>query len=301
MHRRLPDPRPTLAPRIATLTTTNMSHRWMRLLLVCGAMLLATLAGERARAQTSADSSVVLTWTAPGDDGTSGRASSYDLRYRTTAISGTDTTTWWNGATQVSGEPLPGIAGATDSMRVRGLTPLTTYYFMVRAADEVPNWSGFSNVATKTTSGDATPPSAITTLAVTGTTGSTIALRWNAPGNDGSTGTAASYDIRYATTPITSTNWGSATQVSGEPAPAIAGTQQTYTITGLAGSQTYYIAMRATDGAGNVAALSNVVNATTSDTVAPARVRDLSLRDVPAEERGRLASMMPARHERHAS
>ena len=300
MHRRLPDPRSARDPRITALTRTNMSHRWMRLIAVCAVMFLATMAAERARAQTSADSSVVLTWTAPGDDGTTGRATSYDLRYRTTAISGTDTTTWWNGATQVSGEPLPGIAGATDSMRVRGLTPLTTYYFIVRAADEVPNWSGFSNVATKTTSGDATPPAAITTLAVTGTTGSTIALRWTAPGNNGSTGTAASYDIRYSTSPITTTNWGSATQVTGEPAPAVAGTQQVYTVTGLAGSMTYYVAMRATDGAGNVAALSNVVNATTSDTVAPAAVRDLSLRDVPAEENGRLATV-PARHERHDS
>ena len=296
----MPNPRPTRHPRAAILTTLP-APRWMRLTLLCGAMLLATMAAEIARAQTSADSSIVLTWTAPGDDGTIGRATSYDLRYRTSAISGTDTTSWWNGATQVSGEPLPGTAGSTDSMRVRGLTPLTTYYFIVRAADEVPNWSGFSNVATKTTSGDLTPPAAIVTLAVTGTTGTTMALRWNAPGNNGSTGTAASYDIRYSTSTITTANWGSATPVTGEPAPAIAGTQQVYTITGLTGSRTYYVAMRATDGAGNVAALSNVVNGTTSDTVAPAPVRDLSLRDVPAEENARYASVMPARHERHDS
>ena len=171
------------------------------------------------------------------------------------------------------------VAGSTDSTRVRGLTPLTTYYFIVRAADEVPNWSGYSNVATKTTTGDNTAPAAITTLAITGAAANTISLRWNAPGNDGNAGTAASYDIRYSTSPITSVNWASATQASGEPTPAVAGTQQVFTVAGLSGSQTYFIAMRASDGVGNVGALSNVVSGTTADTIAPSPVRDLSMRD----------------------
>ena len=278
MHRCLPVSRSTHGPRIA-----------MRVAVVVGVALLSLLGSRPAQAQTSADSSVVLQWTAPGDDGTIGRATSYDLRYRTTAISGTDTLTWWNGATQVSGEPIPGNAGATDSMRVRGLTPLTTYYFIVRAADEVPNWSGYSNVATKTTSGDATPPAAITTLAVTGTTGTTMALRWTSTGNNGTTGTATSYDIRYSTTPITTTNWATSTQATGEPAPAVSGTQQTFSLTGLAGSTTYYVAIRAADGSGNISALSNVVSGVTTDTVAPAAVRDLSMLDAPADPMGRLA------------
>jgi hypothetical protein len=186
-------------------------------------------------------------------------------------------------------------------MRVRGLTPLTTYYFIVRAADEVPNWSAYSNLASKTTSGDVTAPAAITTLAITATTGSSLALRWNAPGNNGSTGTATSYDIRYSTSPITTSNWTSATQASGEPAPAVAGTQQTYTLTGLAGSQAYYVAIKASDGSGNVGALSNVVNGTTTDTVAPAAVRDLSMREVPEGELGRFEATLRFGHERHDS
>lgn len=238
--------------------------------------LLGAFPPSLAHAQTSADSTVVLLWTAPGDDGTVGRASSYDIRYRTTTISGTDTLTWWNGATQVTGEPVPGNSGVTDSMRVRGLTPLTTFYFMIRAADEVPNWSGFSNLAVKTTSGDLTPPAAVADLSVTNTTGNSITVRWTAPGDDGATGTASSYDIRYSTSTITSANWGSASQATGEPAPAAAGTQQTFAVSGLNGSQTYYIAIRTTDDRGNVSVISNVVNATTLDTVAPAPIRNLS-------------------------
>lgn len=242
-------------------------------------LALRLAAPTAAFAQASSDSSVVLQWTAPGDDGTVGRATSYDLRYRTVTIAGTDTLTWWNSATSATGEPTPGVSGATDSLRVRGLLPATTYYFIIRAADEVPNWSGFSNLAVKATTGDNVAPAAITTLAVTGTTGTTVALRWTATGNDGTTGTAGSYDIRYSTSAITTANWASATTVTGEPTPTASGTQQTYTITGLQPSRTYFVAIRASDPAGNISALSNVPSASTLDTVPPAPVHDLSYVD----------------------
>jgi hypothetical protein len=257
-----------IAPRV--LTT---------LAVAAGLALAGALQPSLALAQTSADSSVVLLWTAPGDDGTVGRATSYDIRYRTTTITGIDTLSWWNAATQVTGEPVPGTSGVTDSMRVRGLTPLTTFYFLIRAADEVPNWSGFSNLATKTTSGDLTAPAAVADLAVTNTTGNSISVRWTAPGDDGATGTASSYDIRYSTSTITTANWGSATQATGEPLPAAAGTQQTFTLSSLNGSQTYYVAIRTTDDRGNVSVISNVVNATTLDVVPPAPIRNLSYHD----------------------
>lgn len=263
-------------PRRTRRRSGPMSPRFSVTKFLFWLFLLSCLWPAAAQAQTSADSSIVLQWTAPGDDGTVGRATSYDLRYRTTAISGVDTTGWWNGATQATGEPAPGVAGATDSLRVRGLQPVTTYYFIVRAADEVPNWSGFSNVAVKATSGDAVAPAAIADLTVTGSTGTTLALRWTAPGDDGSTGTAASYDVRYSTSAITSANWGSATTVTGEPTPLVAGTVQTFTVTGLQPSRTYYVAIRATDDRSNIAALSNVPTGTTLDTIAPAPVRDLS-------------------------
>jgi len=239
-------------------------------------MLLTGLASARwSYAQTAADSTLVISWTAPGDDGTTGRATSYDLRYRSTPISGIDTLSWWNAATPVPAEPIPGVAGSTDSVRVRGLTPITTYYFVLRVADEVPNWSAYSNVGSATTSGDLTAPATIADLAMTGTTGTSVSIRWTSPGNDGTTGTAASYDIRYSTSSITAGNWASATPATGEPAPAVAGTVQTMTISGLQGSQIYYVAMKTSDASGNISGLSNVVNGTTLDVIAPAAVRDL--------------------------
>jgi len=111
--------------------------------------------------------SVTLTWTAPGDDGNVGTASQYDVRYSTSAITGTDTTTWWSQATQCSGEPAPQAAGATETFVVTGLQPSKTYYFVMKTADEVPNWSRFSNVAVKITTAapDTIPPAAIRNLA----------------------------------------------------------------------------------------------------------------------------------------
>ena len=260
--------------------TGTISLWYLVAAFMAGLALLHLIAPSEARAQTAADSMAVLHWTAPGDDGTVGRATSYALRYRSSAITGTDTLGWWNLATLATGLPVPGVSGSTDSVRVRGLTPLTTYYFVVRTADEVPNWSGFSNVAVVTTSGDATPPAAIADLSVTSATGNSLALRWTAPGDDNNTGTATSYDIRYSTSAITASNWASATTVTAEPTPLVAGTVQTYTVTGLQPSQTYYVAMRASDERNNVSSLSNVVNGSTLDTVPPAPVRDLSYGDL---------------------
>jgi len=83
--------------------------------------------------------------------------------------------------------------------------------------------------------------------------------------------------VRYSTTPITSANWGSATQVTGEPTPAAPNTVTNFTVTGLTRQTTYYFAARVSDDAGNLSALSNVVNTTTPDQTAPAAVRDLAV------------------------
>jgi len=64
---------------------------------------------------------------------------------------------------------------------------------------------------------DTTPPNAITDLTTSNPTTTSITLTWTAPGDDNSIGTAASYDIRYSTSSITTSNWASATQATGEP------------------------------------------------------------------------------------
>lgn len=219
-------------------------------------------------------SSIRLRWTSPGDDAGTGTATTYDVRYATVPITGGS----WASASQATNEPSPREAGSSETFTVTGLTSGTTYYFAVKTADEVPNWSGLSNVTEARTSAptDTIPPARIETLAVTAATATSLALSWTAPGDDGASGHAASYDLRYAISPIDGeAAWAAATQASGEPAPGDAGHVETFTLAGLQSSTTYFLAIRARDDATNVGALSNVVEATTSnpaDTAPPASV-----------------------------
>lgn len=131
---------------------------------LAGAALLSALVSvPPAAAQTEQDStSVTLQWTAPGDDGTIGRASSYDLRYSEAPV-GSDTTAWWAAAASAGPLPRPLPPGTRESLTVSGLEPGKTYYFIIRAADEVPNWSGFSNVAVRQPGSVPTPTVASST------------------------------------------------------------------------------------------------------------------------------------------
>jgi hypothetical protein len=91
----------------------------------------------------------------------SGTATSYEVRYSTTGlIDGTN----WNSATVFtqSWSPLPG--GGTETHDVTGLTSLTTYWFAIKTADEVPTWSGISNSPTGTTLADTLAPQSLNVM-----------------------------------------------------------------------------------------------------------------------------------------
>jgi len=116
--------------------------------------------------QTLVLDTVVLRWTAPGDDGLNGRATHYDLRYSRYSVSGLDTLGWWNAATRVNlWNKVPALPGSPDSVRVFGFTPGYRYYAMIRTCDEVSNWSPYSNLAI-IQSTDLVAPKAISDLGV---------------------------------------------------------------------------------------------------------------------------------------
>lgn len=92
------------------------------------------------------ETTVTLAWTAPGDDDLPlGSAAAYDLRYAPFAITAQN----WGLATPVAGEPIPGTCGTTERFTITGLDAAITYYFALKAADEVPNWSPISNVVSR--------------------------------------------------------------------------------------------------------------------------------------------------------
>ena len=126
--------------------------------------------------------------------------------------------------------------------------------------------------------GDNTAPSAITNLLAIQPTGNSALLTWNAPGDDGSSGIAAAYDIRWSTSPIDAGNFAQATPFATVPDPLVAGLPQTFVALGLQPLTTYWFAIRTRDESTNWSAISNVATVATIalDTTAPAAVTDLN-------------------------
>lgn len=110
---------------------------------------------------------------------------------------------------------------------------------------------------------DTTPPAAIMDLAITNVTLTTMELNWTAPGNNGTAGTAFSYDLRYQRGNAGVFDWKNATRVSGVPAPLPAGTREGCRVPNLLPGTDYYFAMSAKDKSNNTSPLSNLVMATT--------------------------------------
>ncbi|MBI5366214.1 MAG: S8 family serine peptidase [Planctomycetes bacterium] len=236
------------------------------------AMSLAEI--ETLQSAAASSTALTATWTAVGDDGTVGTALAYDLRYATSPI---NTEAEFAAAQRVAGLTAPRGAGSAESILLHGLSPTTTYYARLKVTDDDGNTSALSNLAACATPAppDTIPPATISDLAASAATDALgslpdrILAAWTATGDDVSTGRASSYDLRYSTSPITAATWATATQFVGEPLPGTPGARESVAIAGLAASTTYYLAIKATDEAGNASPLSNVPSATTGATRDP--------------------------------
>ncbi|MBI5733725.1 MAG: fibronectin type III domain-containing protein, partial [Candidatus Kerfeldbacteria bacterium] len=204
------------------------------------------------------ENSMKLEWTAPGNHGNIGTASSYDLRYSTSTINSSN----WNSATPFAINP-PLVADSEETATVTNLASDTAYYFAIRTTNSDSEVSVLSNIANRKTEKETIAPAVVSNLTAVGNSTTSIVLNWTAPGDDANVGTATSYDIRYSTSTINDGNWATATQATGEPAPLVAGTSQTMEITGLNPITTYYFGLKTSDEVPNVSNLSNIANAAT--------------------------------------
>ncbi|MBT4511011.1 MAG: hypothetical protein HOC20_02200, partial [Chloroflexi bacterium] len=84
---------------------------------------------------------VSLNWTAPGDDGDTGRVDSYQLRYGLNPVDQSN----WDAATVLEVELIPSDPGGIEQYLVSGLESGSALYFAIRARDEAGNLSAVSN------------------------------------------------------------------------------------------------------------------------------------------------------------
>lgn len=157
-------------------TTTRASG-----ILLASFMLIALLAPVRVHAQGAGSDSLTLFWTAPGDDGTVGTVASYEVRMSTSPITEAE----FELATLIANPPGPLPASSGQRMIVRGLTRGTTYYFAVRATDDVGNLSEMSNLLRWEWPLDAAPPASPEgAAAAVQAEGKSVTIRWR-PNTEG--------------------------------------------------------------------------------------------------------------------
>jgi subtilisin family serine protease len=136
-------------------------------------------------------------------------------------------------------------------------------------ADPVPSLAGKTvtggrlNAFRSLASLDGIPPGRILDAILVEPTSNTLLLSWTATGDDGQIGTAAAYDVRYATVPLDESNFGGAARATAAPAPEPAGSRETMELTGLSAGTTYHVGVKAIDDAGNAGPLGNLVEGTT--------------------------------------
>jgi hypothetical protein len=211
---------------------------------------------------------MALTWTAPGDDGTGQPVTQYDLRYSTSTITAAN----FNSATQFPTSP-PRSAGFPECQVITDLTECTTYYFAIKTLDEAGNWSGISNVQSaatvcvdQTASCPSVPPDNVApgNAFLSASAGNaSMALSWTAPGDDGtSTGTASEYDLRYSPSSINASNFDAAARAT-IAAPQAAGSRECRVVTGLCTGTLYYFAIKTKDERDNWSGISNATTGIT--------------------------------------
>jgi signal peptidase I len=165
-------------------------------------------------------------------------------------------------------------SGAVFSIPAGGIHTL-----QYRSVDNAGNYSATNTVRVIT---DTIAPNTISDLAMASKTTNKVTLRWTAPANDsGSTsGKASTYDVRYSTSLIDSSNFDSATKVENVSAPKSYGQSETLEIQGLNPSTTYYFAIKSSDEAPNTSDISNVLSVTTDATAATVSAGDIVINEL---------------------
>jgi YVTN family beta-propeller protein len=197
------------------------------------------------------ETSMVLSWLPATDNVTPQSKIQYLIYMATTS-----------GGQNFSSPSFTTPLGAT-SYTVTGLSPNTTYYYVVWAMDEVGNKDGnmVERSATTLAPPDPNPPTFGGVESATALSSTEIDLQWSAATDDVTPSSNIVYLIYMATT--------SGGQNFATPSAITAPGATTYTIMGLLPDTTYYFVVRARDEAGNIDSNTVERSATTPDTTPP--------------------------------
>jgi subtilisin family serine protease len=94
---------------------------------------------------------------------------------------------------------------------------------------------------------DSIPPGPIADVSATESGSNWLNVQWTATGDDGMTGTASRYIVKYSLAPIDGANFDAATTAALPPDPVSPGSSESMRISGLDFSTTYYVAVKAVD------------------------------------------------------
>ncbi|MFH1415964.1 MAG: LamG-like jellyroll fold domain-containing protein [Elusimicrobiota bacterium] len=202
---------------------------------------------------------ISLTWTVTGDDGYSDylEEALYELRYTQ------DDMDTWDTADYSIQIPTDTSAGGKEGYTITGLTASATYYIWIKIRDKAMSWSPISNSTSTTAGADVTAPGQIDDLYVEeGSYPGQIELIWTAPGDNGTIGNAAGYELKYATFEITGANydscdsWDTSSWIPLDPEST-----ENKVLADLDHTKTYWFAIKAYDEAPNYAVMSNTASA----------------------------------------
>ncbi|MDD5258541.1 MAG: DUF5123 domain-containing protein, partial [bacterium] len=208
---------------------------------------------------------IILSWTAPfAGDGS--KVSGYEIKYSTSIIFevnqlniAADNQIEWSSAMDYPALITPASPGERQIYSCTGLDPNLDYYFAMKSYDAQGYTSAISNVS-QSLAGDIdhAAPARVEDLAVeTGSIEGEVILTWTAPGDDGNSGNAATYSIKYSTSAITDDNWDQANSLTDTPIPQTAGTREVFTVRNLPSKTIYFFALKIADASGNISAISN--------------------------------------------
>ena len=155
--------------------------------------------------------------------------------------------------TDAAGVALATCSGVSSDGIVTGPLPQSA------AGSTVYTWA-------ETNLSDALPPASTTDLVAVANGPTSALLTWTAPGNNGMSGKATGYDLRYSAIPITTDNFVSASTAV-TPSPGTAGSTEQTTVTGLVAGATTFFAIKTCDSAGNWSGVSDVAQAALPDTL----------------------------------